>query len=311
MHRRREVVQTIYCDFASMYPTVCTLQGLWRFVIATGVDWEDTTVETTAFLAECDLAALQRPETWRKLPTLVCVRPDADIFPVRASYANDSIATIGLNYLSSESTFWFTLADCVASKLLTGKAPTVERAIGFKPKRTQRNVSPISIAGNADYQINPARDDFYKRLIHLRRSVKSAASKAGTPEQKAQLNSEQLALKILANATSYGIFIEIHVEDEEEPKPRTIHAGQECFQSKPTSKLEVPGKFFHPLLATLITGAARLMLAITERLALYHGLDWAFCDTDSMAFAVPPENGACAPDTFKAKVDDICGWLNR
>jgi hypothetical protein len=34
IHRRREVVRTIYCDFASMYPTVCTLQGLWKFVIA-------------------------------------------------------------------------------------------------------------------------------------------------------------------------------------------------------------------------------------------------------------------------------------
>jgi hypothetical protein len=29
VHRRREVVHTVYCDFASMYPTVCTLQGLW------------------------------------------------------------------------------------------------------------------------------------------------------------------------------------------------------------------------------------------------------------------------------------------
>ena len=44
-----------------------------------------------------------------------------------------------------------------------------------------------------------------------------------------------------------------------------------------TSKRERPGDFFHPLLATFITGAARLMLALAERLAIDAGLDWAFC----------------------------------
>ena len=32
--------------------------------------------------------------------------------------------TIGVNYLSADRPLWFTLADCVASKLLTGKAPS-------------------------------------------------------------------------------------------------------------------------------------------------------------------------------------------
>ena len=36
---RREIRQVLYCDFLSMYPTVCTLMGLWRFVIAQGMEW--------------------------------------------------------------------------------------------------------------------------------------------------------------------------------------------------------------------------------------------------------------------------------
>ena len=52
-------------------------------------------------------------------------------------------------------------------------------------------------------------------------------------------------------------------------------------------KFRKAGSIFHPLLATLITGAARLMLAVTETLAKRNGLDWAFCDTDSMAIAKP------------------------
>lgn len=308
VHRRHEVVRTIYCDFASMYPTVCTLQDLWRFVIATGTDWTDATAETEAFLADCNLEKLQDPATWKQLPTLVKVLPDADIFPVRTEYGADAIATIGLNHLSADRGLWFTLADCVASKLLTGKATKVERAIRFSPRATQQRLKPVNIAGNAAYRITPAKDDFYKRLIDLRRSVKSAAAAAASQEEKDDLNSEQLALKILANATSYGIFIEINVENEDKAKSRKIHTGDDCFQSKPTGNLEVPGKFFHPLLATLITGAARLMLAITERLALDHDLDWAFCDTDSMAFSPPP--GAFGENRFEDAVKEICAWFD-
>ncbi len=71
-------------------------------------------------------------------------------------------------------------------------------------------------------------------------------------------------------------------------------------------KDEQPGRYFHPLLAATITGAARLMLAITERLILDHGLEWAFCDTDSMAIAKPTQ---MTEADFYAKVDDIAAWF--
>ena len=45
---------------------------------------------------------------------------------------------------------------------------------------------------------------------------------------------------------------------------------------------ERPGAYFHPLLATLITGAARLMLALAEHQVIEQGLDWVFADTDSI-----------------------------
>jgi hypothetical protein len=309
VHRRREVVRTIYCDFVSMYPTVCTLQGLWRFVIATGIGWQDATADTSAFLADCDIGSLQDPTTWKTLPTLVRVTPDAEIFPVRAKYGRDAIATIGLNYLSSDRGLWFMLADCVASKLLTGKAPKVERAVRFTPRAIQPGLSPINIRGNPAYRIVPNRDDFYRRLIDLRRSVKEAEDRASKRADKERLHSEQLALKILANATSYGIFIEINPEDLDEKASHTIHTGDREFDSL-SDKLEVPGTFFHPLLATLITGAARLMLAITERLATDHGLDWAFCDTDSMAFAKPAgRDKEISEESFQKQVGRVCDWF--
>ena len=46
---------------------------------------------------------------------------------------------------------------------------------------------------------------------------------------------------------------------------------------------EDAGQFCFPPFATVITGAARLMLAVLERCVTDLGGSWAFCDTDSMA----------------------------
>lgn len=50
------------------------------------------------------------------------------------------------------------------------------------------------------------------------------------------------------------------------------------------------------------------MLAITERLVADQGLEWAFCDTDSMAIAKP---AAMADAEFHARVDGIVEWFSE
>jgi hypothetical protein len=318
VHIRRTVVQTFYCDFASMYPTVCTLMGLWWFVIAQGVMEEDATAETQAFLDDVQLSDLQDPASWKQLTTLVQVMPEADIYPVRSRYAtrikqqtkSADMPTIGVNYLSADRPLWFTLADCVASKLLAGKAPKVVRAIRLAPKPPQRGLRSLKIAGQADYAVDPYKDDFYKRVIELRRRVKAELKQAERRDKNSQetknLDMDQLALKILANATSYGIFIELNVEDaDKEDAPIALFTSQDRRIVEP-SKREEPGRYYHPLLATLITGAARLMLALSERLAFDLGLNWSFCDTDSMAFA---NTGSLPFAEFAGRVRSICDWF--
>src|SRR5207302_5785164 len=71
VHLRRVLAQVLYCDFLSMYPTICTLMGLWRWVIAKEITWRETTEETRAFLAAVTMADFQRRKTWPKLTTLV------------------------------------------------------------------------------------------------------------------------------------------------------------------------------------------------------------------------------------------------
>ena len=302
---RRSERQVMLCDFLSMYPTVCILMNLWEFVIAKGVLTNDATVEARALLANVTLAELQSKTFWPKLAMLVRVKPEADIFPVRTHYGKAAQPTIGLNELTNDCGQWFTLADCIASKLLTGKAPQVLEAISFAPMEKQTGLDSFKVNGDEAYAIDPARDDYYKRLIELRQATK-ARLRGASALSSAQLNTQQDSLKIMANATSYGIFVEMIVEDAVGKAVVEVFNGSaDPFRVEP-SKVEKPGNYFHPLLATLITGAARLMLAITEALATSKGLDWSFCDTDSMALAKPDAIGQRA---FCDHVQSIIDWF--
>lgn len=302
---RREVRQVILCDFLSMYPTVCTLMGLWRFVTASGMTWRDATAQTRDFLASVTLADLQSPDLWPRLATLVRVQPDADIFPVRAAYDGEALATIGANYLSSATPLWFTLADCIASKLLSGKAPIIVEAIAFDPGPMQPDLCPINISGNPQYRVDPAETDFFRRVIELRKAIQANKASASGDEWE-KLDTEQHQLKICANSTSYGIWMQVNVAKQAKRFAATIFGYDGKPFTREIDKAEKPGEYFHPLLASLITGAARLMLAITECQIAAHGLEWAFCDTDSMAIAKPDGMDA---DEFGQQVTAIADWF--
>ena len=290
---RREVREVVYTDFKSMYPTVNTLIGLWRFVIGNGYSWSDATDETRAFLESVSPSDFQRSDTWRRLTTLVKVCPDNDLFPVRAKY-DGKINTIGLNYLTYDGGIWYTLPDVVAAKLLSGKTPEILEAICFEPGEPQEGLKPIDLFGDPDFRIDPETDDAFKQFIDLR------------DKAKAEKNPVEKAIKILANSTSYGIFIEILRDNAPKPEELTLFGSDGSETSIQTTALEEPGRFFHPLLGTLITGAARLMLALAERVVMDEELEWVFCDTDSLAIA---RLEGMSRETFHDKVDRVVDWF--
>jgi len=306
VHIRREIVSVIHCDFLSMYPTVCTLMSLWDFVCAKGVrHFDDTKAVRALFETPVEelIESLHQKVAWSQLAVLVQVQPKRDLFPVRAKYPQTETATIGLNFLTSDDPLWFTLADVLVSKILTGRTPKILSAIRFEATERQEGLCPISVAGET---IDPTKDNFYRSLIIHRNALKKEAEAAKDAEKRAALESDQLGVKILANATSYGIFVELNVEDYVAAKPMTGYGAKaKPFKFK-SKKYEKPGKYFHPLLGALITGAARLMLALAERQVIDQGLDWAFCDTDSIAIA----NVADLPlEEFKTRALRVRDWF--
>lgn len=300
---RKSIRQVVQTDFMSMYPTVCTLQRLWQFMIAQGVRDRDATAETRKWLATLSVQDLQSPETWRCLAVLVRVKADRDLFPVRACYPGEKHPTIGLNYLTTQDEIWVTLADCIAAWILTGKLPEVLEAKAFQPGPVQRGLKPIKLFGR--HEVDPYEDDLFRRVIQLRVEVRGQAKSASGTEREV-LDEEAQNLKIVANSTSYGIFIQTNVDTL--PDPATVEVfGNEAdpFLTK-SRKAEAPGPFYHPLLATLITGGARLMLALAEHRAGEEGLDWVFCDTDSLALAKPA--GVSEPE-FHSAADRVVEWF--
>lgn len=280
---RRKATQVMYCDFKSMYPTVNGLMGSTRFVTAQGYTEEDTTNATQAFLDAVTVEDLLKAETWLRLPTIVQLKPDDDLLPARMRYTPDpkdrkkktNNFTIGLNHIQSDLSLWFMLPDVIASKMLTGKAPRIERAITFVPCPQQEDLQPIRLFGREEYTIDPRKDDIFIRLIDMR------------DEAKAKRDPLEKAMKIIANATCYGIYAEVQRDDAPKPKPISVHGPHGDGGTIQSQAIEEPGEYFHPVLAPLITSAARLMLALAERLARDEGLAWTFCDTDSIAMTKP------------------------
>ena len=309
VHRRREVVEVRYADFLSMYPSVCTLMGLWRYVIADGIETYDATAQTRSLLATITADDLQRPDTWTQLTTIVEVAPDGDLLPVRGKYAGAGY-TIGLNHLSTEGVpVWYTLADVIVAVILGGTVPTIRKAIGIRPGSIQSGLRSVDLMGNPAYRVDPTTDDVFRRLIELRTELKAkrdGATQGADGSLAEQYDADQLALKIMANATSYGIFIELNVTEIDDPIKVECFGRADGTFARKTHQTESPGRFFHPILGTLITGAARLMLALAERGIVDAGLDWAFCDTDSMAIARP--DGMSDPD-FEKRVRRVLDWF--
>jgi hypothetical protein len=292
---RRTLAQVCYCDFKSMYPTVNTLTGLWRYVLADSMNWREATHEVRCFLETVSASGLQDQATWRKLTAIVKIRPDGDLSPVRAKY-DGRAHTIGLNPLTCKQGLWYTLADAVAAKMLTGKTPHIEEAIFFEPGDPQPGLKPIDLFGKPEFRVDPYADDVFRKMVELRDRVRD------DPERQ----TEQQAIKIISNATSYGIFIEVQSDGVNEPEPIRLWGPDGELDVEPSRSIEQPGNFFDAALGAFITGAARLMLALAERRTLDEELGWVFCDTDSLAIARP--NGMEEAE-FLSRADRVIDWF--
>jgi hypothetical protein len=279
---RHTPVPIVYTDFLSQYPTVNTLLGLWRLLIAKKVRIREATEDVRTLLKSVDVNRLLNPKTWQKLNFFALIQPDGDILPVRAVYGENRIGgepNIGLNPLTSDKPIWFAGPDIVASLLQTGKPPKILRAIRLEALGIQKGLKSVNLGKGS---INPARDDFFRKVIE---------------ERKGKKKSDPLYyfLKILANAGCYGIYAEVnrHQVGKNDAKQVGIFSGEANITERATI-VEKAGPFYFPPVSALITTGGRLLLSMLEKLVVDAGGTYLMCDTDSMAI-VASEHGGLVP----------------
>jgi hypothetical protein len=105
-HIRKINVPNMKLDFLSQYPTVNTLLDNWEILIADSITYTKCTAKVHRFLHSIAprtwLDKCFEQETWPQLRFFALVRPNKDIFPVRAPYnPNDrDRLNIGVNYFT-------------------------------------------------------------------------------------------------------------------------------------------------------------------------------------------------------------------
>lgn len=269
---RKKPVKVSYIDFTSMYPSIYSLLGMDRFLKAKKIIFKDTTIETQNILESIHIEDISKKETWSCLTTICKIVPDNDILPVRSQYGTKNTTNIGTNYVKStdNTSLWYSLPDLIASKMLSGKTPKILEAITFEPQGIQDELQEIAILKGIS--IKP-EDDFIKKLIEERIKIKSESK---TTQDKIRQN----ILKIIANSTSYGIYIETNSNPERKKIESTVY-GLDSFEME-SEKTEQVGRYYHPIMSIFLTAGSRMILACAESLVKQNDGYMAYCDTDSV-----------------------------
>jgi len=178
-------------DFMSQYATVNELLGNWDVVTAASVEFPDATEEIKEFLRHISLRRCFERRRWPQFKFFALVRPDNDILPVRTLY-NGTTQNIGINYLTSEKPIWFAGPDVIASVLLTGKVPQIEKAIRVVPRERQMQLGTTQLRGMVT--VDARKHSLFKHVVEQR------AANESNPAL-------HYWLKILASSGSYGLFL--------------------------------------------------------------------------------------------------------
>ena len=178
----------------------------------------------------------------------------------------------------------FSLPDVAASVILTGRVPNIIDAFRLEASGTLPTLSPVKLRGIIE--VDPRKEDFFKVVIEQRKGIATRTDLAD--DEKERLGK---FLKVLANSTSYGIYAEMNREETNGRVAVQCHGiDEKPYQCRVTNP-EKPGDYCFPPLASLITGAARLMLALLEKCVADLDGTYAMEDTDSMAIVSTKDGG--------------------
>jgi hypothetical protein len=268
---RRADVPVVHTDFLSEYPTVIILMDIWPLLTAKRLRIKRNTQKVRVLLEKI----LNKPDLvfernlWKEFRGYALVEPHNDILPIRTEYNENSDGNnIGVNVLERAGhPIWFAIPDLVASVLLADKIPKILKAVLIIPDGEQKGLHQIALRGKE--KVDPISGNLFRSLIEAKEREKNKDA------------DQAYFLKIMANA-GYGIFIETTPKRVSEALRVEVFSGEHRFTTN-SKIVEDKGKFYCPVISSLIAAGGRLLLAILEREVRDAGGTYLFCDTDSMA----------------------------
>src|ERR1019366_24112 len=209
---RNTPVPVVLTDFSSQYPTVNSLLGNPEVLVAESLSFEDATEEIRSLVENIELGDCFDQKVWKQFKFFALVKPEKDVMPVRAEFSDDGVTkNIAINYLSSAQPIWLSGPDVIQSKLLSGKAPHIAKAIRMIPHGQQKGLQPTNLRGMVT--VDPRKEDLFCRMVEQKEVHKKS--------------DEALSyfLKICANSTSYGMFYELTPQRLVKPVKVKVFSG--------------------------------------------------------------------------------------
>ena len=277
---RHEVVPVVPVDFTSEYPSCCANLGLFRFLTDERLSFVNDTENVKQFVASITQEKCFERKTWGDLNFVARLMPDGDVLPVRTVY--DGVThNIGNNYLHPNSVhpepIYMAGPDLAAAVIQQpGKIPRIQQAFRIVRSGKQPGMRAVKLRGKVLIDPNDDSVDLFTKIIEERKRNKDDADL-------------YYWLKILANSI-YGFFVELIPEHFKQPQNVMVFSGDANFPDS-ARVTERRGKWFAPYLATLITSAGRLLLAMLEVEVTRAGGTYLYCDTDSLAIVASEEGG--------------------
>jgi hypothetical protein len=146
------------------------------------------------------------------------------------------------------------------------KAPQIEKAIRVVPHGKQAGLRPTNLRGMV--QIDPRKEDFFRRVVEERKKF---------PKDDPM----EYFLKIFASSGSYGLFVEVNQKELDESTAIGVFSGEHSHEES-SKEIEEAGRWYSPILGSLIAAGGRLLLAMLERCVADAKGTYLFCDTDSL-----------------------------
>jgi len=142
----------------------------WSVLTAESVEFSEATKAVRKLLSQITPDRCLDRKLWLYFKFFALVYPDGDILPVRSVY-NGTTQNIGVNYLTSKEPLWFAGPDLIASILLTGKVPRIEKAIVVVPRGKQKGLGSTHLRGMV--KIDARNQSFFKHVIEQRAAHES------------------------------------------------------------------------------------------------------------------------------------------